>query len=46
VQNLYYQMLHTVYPEFLKMAQQGKDAATKWVGQFVSLGEQLSIQVA
>ena len=46
VQNLYYQMLHTVYPEFLKTAQQGKDAATKWVGQFVSLGEQLSIQVA
>jgi len=45
VQNLYYQMLHTNYPEFKKRAEQGDQAAREWAAQFVSLGKHLSIRV-
>jgi alpha-amylase/alpha-mannosidase (GH57 family) len=44
-QNLYYEMLRTTYPELQKKAEQGGKAARKWVTQFVSLGEQLSMRV-
>ncbi len=46
VQNLYYDMLRIIYPEFQKKAQQGDKAARKWVAEFTSLGEQLSVHVA
>jgi len=46
VQNLYYTMLQTIYPDFQKRAQQGDKAAVEWVAQFATLGEQLSIRVA
>jgi len=46
VQNLYYSMLQTTYPEFHKKAQRGDEASGEWVAQFASLGQQLSIRVA
>lgn len=46
VQNLYYDVLRIIYPEFQKKAQQGDKAARKWVAEFTSLGEQLSVHVA
>jgi alpha-amylase/alpha-mannosidase (GH57 family) len=46
VQNLYYKMLQTAYPEFQKKAQQGDAAAAEWDSQFISLGEKLSIRTA
>ena len=46
VQNLYYEMLQTNYPEFQGRAKGGDETAGEWVTQFSSLGEQLSIQVA
>jgi len=46
VQNLYYSMLQTIYPEIKKRAKQGNKASRKWVSQFASLGQQLSIRVA
>jgi len=46
VQNLYYQMLQTTRPEFEKRAQQGDKTAAEWLGQFVSLGQKLSIRVS
>jgi len=45
VQNLYYKMLHSVYPEFQKRAQQGEEKAKEWLVEFSSLGRRLSIRV-
>ncbi len=45
VQNLYHEMLGSAYPEFQKRAQQGDGAAQEWLGQFVPLGQKLSIRV-
>jgi len=45
VQNLYHEMLKSAYPEFQARAQQGDEAAEKWLGPFVSLGQQLSMRV-
>jgi alpha-amylase/alpha-mannosidase (GH57 family) len=46
VQNIYYKMLQTAYPDSQKKAQQGDAAAVEWSTQFVSLGEKLSIRTA
>jgi hypothetical protein len=46
LQNIYYEMLRNTYPELKKRAQQGDTAATEWVTQFVSLGQQLLVRVA
>jgi len=46
VQNLYYEMLKTAYPELRKRAQQGDETAAEWVTQFVSLGQQLLMRGA
>lgn len=45
VQNLYYEMLFINYPGFQRKAKKGDEVAGEWVTQFVSLGEQLSMQV-
>jgi hypothetical protein len=42
VQNLYYEMLQKVYPEFRARAD---EEAQDWVGHFLSLGEKLSFRV-
>jgi len=46
VQNLYYEMLKNNYPENQKRAQQGDETAAEWTTRFLSLGQQLLIQVA
>ena len=45
-QNLYYEMMQNVQPDFQKRAQQGDEAARKWATQFASLGNQLLVRVA
>jgi alpha-amylase/alpha-mannosidase (GH57 family) len=45
VQNLYHEMLQSIYPEFQKRAQQGDKPAVEWLEPFVALGQQLSIRV-
>jgi len=45
VQNLYYEMLFINYPGCQRRAKKGDETAEEWVTQFISLGEQLSIQI-
>jgi hypothetical protein len=45
MQNLFYETLQTIYPEFRNRAQQGDETAKEWLSQFVSLGEKLSIRI-
>ncbi len=45
VQNLYYEMLKSIYPEFQIRAQRGDAAAQEWLSQFAPLGQQLSIRI-
>jgi len=45
VQNLFYDMMQTTYPELQQKAGQGNQKAGKWTKQFASLGEQLSIRM-
>jgi hypothetical protein len=45
VQNTFYDLLQTVYPELREKADRGNEKARKWVGQFRALGEKLSVRV-
>ena len=45
VQNLYYEMLHGVFPYFRDKAGQGDAEGQEWVNQFTALGKQLSVKV-
>jgi alpha-amylase/alpha-mannosidase (GH57 family) len=45
VQNIFWDMLAKTYPEFKRKAETGDQKAKGWVGDFVSLGEQLFIRV-
>lgn len=45
VQNIYWDMLQTNYPEFKQKAQQNNRQAIKWVKAFDSLGELMKIRV-
>ncbi len=45
VQNTFYDLLQTVYPELREKADRGSEEARKWVGQFRALGEKLSVRV-
>jgi hypothetical protein len=45
VQNTYYQMLKTSYPELLDRSEHGDQGAADWVSQFAQLGRRLSICV-
>lgn len=44
-QNGYYDLLHSVYPEFRRRAEQRDADATAWVEQFRALGEMLQVHV-
>jgi alpha-amylase/alpha-mannosidase (GH57 family) len=44
-QNVYYDILQTVYPDFRKRAEQGNEGAQEWVRLFMSLGDRLLVQV-
>jgi alpha-amylase/alpha-mannosidase (GH57 family) len=46
VQNIYYEMLISVYPQWRQRAEQGHEEARAWVEHFVALGEKLSIRVS
>jgi hypothetical protein len=46
MQNLYWTMLQTNYPEFKQRAGRGNQPATKWIKDFNSLGEQLKIRIS
>jgi hypothetical protein len=45
VQNVYYELLHSKYPEFKKRAERGDKLADEWASAFIRLGEQLSMKV-
>ncbi|NVL92646.1 MAG: DUF3536 domain-containing protein [Desulfobacterales bacterium] len=45
VQNVFYDLLQTVYPELREEADQGDEKARKWVRHFSVLGEKLSVRV-
>ena len=45
VQNLFYAMLGTVYPDFKKKSEQGDTKSREWIGHFLSLGERLSVRI-
>lgn len=45
VQNIYYGMLKTVYPEYVQKAGQEEGDAREWVDLFNSLGDKLRVQI-
>jgi alpha-amylase/alpha-mannosidase (GH57 family) len=45
VQNIYYRVLKSVYPQLREKAGLGDEAARAWVEQFASLGRKLSVRV-
>jgi hypothetical protein len=45
VQNLYYELLHGVFPFFRDKAGLGDAGAQEWVSQFTALGQQLWVKV-
>lgn len=44
VQNIYYRLLHDVYPYLHRKAEQGDEDTWAWIGRFAALGEKLNIQ--
>ena len=44
-QNLYFEMLQSVYPVYLQRSAEGDESAGEWVRRFTALGEKLSIRV-
>ncbi len=46
VQNIYYGMLQSAYPEFEARSARAEIAARKWLGRFTALGERLGMRVA
>jgi hypothetical protein len=46
VQNGYYRLLKSLFPEQQARAEKGDQGAKKWVEDFVSLGKKLSVRVA
>jgi len=45
VQNIFFAMLQTVYPEWQRQAGQGEEKAQRWLSHFHALGEKLSVCV-
>ena len=45
VQNIYWGMLHTSYPEYKQSAGRNDTQASKWIDDFTSLGKLLKIRV-
>lgn len=44
-QNIYYGMLQTFYPTFLKKAERGNEDAQIWISHFSALGDKLRVRV-
>jgi hypothetical protein len=45
VQNIFYEMVHTVLPEWRWKAEHGEAEAHDWVAIFLQLGHDLSVKV-
>jgi alpha-amylase/alpha-mannosidase (GH57 family) len=45
VQNIYYEQLHAIYPQWRDRASQGQAEAQTWVERFVAMGGKLAIHV-
>jgi alpha-amylase/alpha-mannosidase (GH57 family) len=45
VQNVYYEVLNSVFPEQRRKSGQGQEKARTWVEHFVALGQKLSVRV-
>ena len=45
VQNRYYEVLRSIFPDFREKAEKGEEAAKAWVERFRSLGGKLSVLV-
>jgi hypothetical protein len=45
VQNIYWTLLHTVYPEVRERATQDSTVAREWAAPFVALGDVLGVRV-
>jgi alpha-amylase/alpha-mannosidase (GH57 family) len=45
-QNVFYEILRSIYPAFRERADDGDETARRWVELFSSLGEQLSVAVS
>jgi hypothetical protein len=45
VQNIYYDLLHSVYPQKHRQSEQGYAEARTWVEHFVILGRKLTVLV-
>jgi (1->4)-alpha-D-glucan 1-alpha-D-glucosylmutase len=45
VQNVYFHLMHTAFPDFLRQMEEGDGNALPWLEQFVLLGDTLGIQV-
>ncbi len=45
IQNIFYEMLKTIFPQMTRRAEQHDEAAQTWLGHFRSLGEMLSVRV-
>jgi alpha-amylase/alpha-mannosidase (GH57 family) len=45
VQNIYYEMLNSAYPEQRRLSDLGQEEARAWVEHFMALGEKLSVRV-
>jgi hypothetical protein len=46
IQNIFYEILQSVYPELKKRAGKGDKEAKTWVSRFTALGERLFIHVS
>lgn len=44
LQNAYYRVLHTVYPELRRRADRGEEEAKEWVDSFAALGDRLQVR--
>jgi alpha-amylase/alpha-mannosidase (GH57 family) len=45
VQNIYYDLLNTAYPQWRRQSEQGEEEAVFWVKHFAALGEKLSVRI-
>jgi Domain of unknown function (DUF3536) len=45
VQNIYYEMLNAIYPQWRQRSEQGEEEGQVWVEHFVELGKKLSVRV-
>ena len=45
IQNIYYRVLETVYPQIVRQKNRGHEAAQHWLERFEGLGQKLSVKV-